>query len=121
MDKAQAWHSFLSGFGWPAYDENTVPDDAAMPYITYEFVDANVGKQLTVSINLWVRSHSWEDITAKSTEIERAIGYGGKTIRYDDGVIFLTLGTPFAQRLSGDDDSVRRIILTPTVEYLSEA
>lgn len=121
MDKAQAWHTFWSSFGWDAYDENTVPDDAQLPYITYEYVDANLDKPVTVSINLWYRSHSWEEITAKSTEISHAIGYGGTTIRFDEGIIYLTLGTPFAQRLSGDDDSVRRIIITPTVEFLSAA
>ena len=36
MDKAQALHSFWSGFGLTAYDENTVPDGAQLPYITYE-------------------------------------------------------------------------------------
>lgn len=36
MDRAQAIHSFWNSFGLKAYDENTVPDNAKLPYITYE-------------------------------------------------------------------------------------
>lgn len=35
MTKAAALHSFFSGFGLTAYEENSVPDDAVFPYITY--------------------------------------------------------------------------------------
>ena len=38
MNKEQAIHFFWSQFGLPAYDENSVPDDAQMPYITYNVV-----------------------------------------------------------------------------------
>ena len=35
MDKYQAINEFWNRFGVMAYDENTVPDDAELPYITY--------------------------------------------------------------------------------------
>ena len=38
MDKSQAVHDFWSSFGLTAYDENAVPDNAQMPYITYSVV-----------------------------------------------------------------------------------
>ena len=46
MTKAEALHSFYSSFGLTAYEENSVPDDAEFPYITYNittdsFVNTN--------------------------------------------------------------------------------
>ena len=35
MTAEQTLHSFWSSFGLTAYDENSVPDDAVLPYITY--------------------------------------------------------------------------------------
>ena len=32
---AKALYQFFSGFGLPAYVEYNVPDEAALPYITY--------------------------------------------------------------------------------------
>ena len=36
QNKWQTLQAFFEGFGRTAYDENTVPDDAALPYLTYE-------------------------------------------------------------------------------------
>lgn len=35
MTAEQVVHSFWSSFGLTAYDENSVPDNAQLPYITY--------------------------------------------------------------------------------------
>lgn len=121
MDKAQALHNWFSSFGWTAYDENTVPDDAVMPYITYEVVAANIGKPVILNASLWDRSTSWRAVELKKQQIAERLGYGGITIRFDEGMIFLTQGTPFAQRLSGEDDSVRRIVLNIAAEFVSAA
>ena len=121
MDKAQTLHAFWSSFGWAAYDETDVPDEAEFPYITYEVVEANIGKPVILNASLWDRSTVWRDISRKAKEIGDHLGYGGVTMRFDEGLLFLTQGTPFAQRLSGDDDAVRRIILNVAAEYYSAA
>ena len=41
MDRAQAINSFWNSFGLRAYDENTVPQNAVLPYITYEVAIAS--------------------------------------------------------------------------------
>ena len=119
MNKAQAIYSFWSSFGWAAYDENTVPDDAVEPYITYEVTDANIGKPVILNASLWDRSKSWKNVEQMKQQIAERLGYGGITIRFDEGMIFLTQGTPFAQRLSGEDDSVRRININIMAEFIS--
>ena len=62
-------HKFWSGFGLKAYDENSVPDGAQLPYITYEVSEDNFGNELAQTASLWYRSSSWTDITLKEQEI----------------------------------------------------
>lgn len=119
MNNLQAYHSFWSGFGLPAYDENSVPDSAKMPYITYEAVDGFFGDRIQLSASLWYRSQSWASITEKEKEIALDIGRGGKYIPCDDGAIFIDRGTPWAQRMGdASDDSIRRVVLNIEIEHI---
>jgi len=123
MKKEQAIHQFWSGFGLKAYDEQTVPtgDDApAFPYITYEVITDSLGYPVALTGSLWYRSTSWTDITAKKDKIAESIGYGHKTIKIDGGYMYLTRGTPFAQRMGDENDNmIRRIYIQINCEYLT--
>lgn len=123
MDKEQALHSFWSGFGWEARDENTVPDDAMTRYgghyITYSVATAALGEPVPIYANLWDKSLSWAEITAKANQIAESIGIGGKVIPFDGGYLWIVRGSPFSQRMADEDDTIRRIYLNCTAEYLS--
>lgn len=122
MDKFQALQTFWESFGIPAYDENTLPtgDDApAFPYITYDAVVSNLGYPVAMSASIWDYSTSWSRVTTKMTEIQSAIGRGGKILPIDDGAIWITAGTPFAQRMSDSNDMIRRIFINISAEYLT--
>lgn len=119
MDKLQAYHAFWNGFGWKAYDETSVPDSAVLPYITYEVSSDNFDNDLALTASLWSRSTSWADITAKEQEIADEITRGGTMRLYDNGAFWIRKGHPWAQRMSeSSDDSVRRIVLNVTVEFI---
>jgi hypothetical protein len=123
MTKEQALHQFWSGFGLKAYDEMTVPtgDDApALPYITYEVITDNIGHPVTCTASIWYRSSTWTEITQIKDQIAETIGYGHKMIKIDGGYMYLTRGTPFAQRMADDsDDMIRRIYVQLDCEYLT--
>ena len=119
MTKEQAYHAFLASFNWPVYDENTVPDDAALPRITYNFSGAEFGDPVAMSISVWDRSTSWASVTAMKDSIYNAIGLGGKIIRFDGGYIWIKRGQPFSQRMADENDSIRRIYIVLEVEYLT--
>lgn len=120
MDKAQAINSFWNDFGLPAYDENTVPKDAPMPRITYSVATDQLGSVIALSASIWYRSSSWKDITLKTKEIEQRLGeHGGDVIKLDDGYAYLCKGTPFAQRMSDPDDSIRRVYINVQAEFLT--
>ena len=119
MNKEQTLQAFFDSFGWDAYDENLVPPDATLPYITYEVQTGNFDTPIYLSASLWDRSTSWRSVTEKGIEIARALSYGGVTIPYEDGLLFITQGTPFTQRLADDTDNIRRLMLNFAVEFIS--
>lgn len=119
MNKMQTLYSFWSGFGIDAYDENSVPDNARLPYITYESSDDSFGNVVAQTAQLWYRSSSWAEITLKEQEISDYITRGGRMIAYDGGALWINRASPWAQRLSDeDDDMIRRIALNVTIEFL---
>ena len=119
MDKAQALYTFWSGFGLPAYDEQVVPKDAALPYITYETQTARLNEPLMLSASLWYSSESWSSVTAKANAIEAAIG-GFAVVPVDGGKLLIHKGSPFTRRLGDPDDTkINRIILSIQAEFLS--
>ena len=119
MNSIQTLHAFWSSFGWKAYDETSVPDDAVLPYITYEVSSDEFGSTLLQNASLWYRSTSWAEVTEKEQEIAEFIGRGGRMLKFDGGAIWLQKSTPWAQRMSdSSDDMIRRIVLSIMIEYL---
>ena len=66
MDKSQALHEFWSSFGLPAYASETVPDDATLPYITYDVSTDSLDYVINLNASLWYRSMKWEEISKKA-------------------------------------------------------
>ena len=123
MTKAAALYNFWSGFGLPAYEETSVPtgeDAPAFPYITYKVVTDGFGGDVALTASVWYRSESWLGINAKTEEIGKHLGRGGRVIPCDGGAIWLKRGQPFAQSMGDDaDDMVRRIYINLTAEFLT--
>ena len=120
MTKAAAIYQFWSGFGLTAYEENTVPTDAAFPYITYQLVTDSFDREVPVTASIWYRSESWTDINAKTEEISQKISRGGKIIPCDGGAIWLKRGQPFAQNMRDEsDDLIKRKYLNITAEFMT--
>ena len=120
MTKAAAIYQFWSGFGLTAYEENTVPDDAKFPYITYQLVTDSFDREIPLTASLWYRSESWTAINAKAEEISQKISRGGKIIPCDDGAIWLKRGQPFAQNMGDESDNlIKRKYLNITAEFMT--
>lgn len=119
MNKMQALNAFWNGFALTAYDEHTVPDDANLPYITYEASSDDFGNSLAQSASLWYHDPSWAAITTKEQAISDFIGRGGRMVPYSGGAIWIRKGSPWAQRMDDPNDGeIRRIVLNVIVEFL---
>ena len=120
MTKAAAIYQFWNSFGLTAYEENTVPTDAAFPYITYQLVTDSFDREIQLTASLWYRSESWTGINAKTEEISQKISRGGKIIACDGGAIWLKRGQPFAQNMGDEnDDLIKRKYLNITAEFIT--
>lgn len=117
MNYSQAIHAFWSSFGWATYDENSVPDDAGFPRVTYDVVEAEFDDKATMSANLFNKSTSWGALQEKLDEISTEIGRGGKVIKIDDGAVWITKASPFARR-SSESDTIKAIIININAEKI---
>ena len=127
MNKIQALHSFWNGFGIPAFNEKSVPDESdrktlygsAFPYLTYEVSTNDFGNSLVQTASLWYRSSGWAEIVAKQLEIENVITRGGKYVHYDDSAFWIGKSNPWAIQMGDEsDDMIRRIVLNVNIEFL---
>lgn len=118
MSKFLAIYSFFSGFGLPAYEENsvyaTVPP---LPYLTYEMKTDFFGNSVNFTCSLWYETPSWTEINRKTEEISQKIGFGGIILDCDGGHIWLKRASPFA--ISMGDDLIKRKILNFTAEFFT--
>lgn len=122
MNKEQALHQFFSSFGWTAYDEGTVPDGADIPRITYSVSVGTLDRPVMIACSLWDKSYSWASVTQKAEQISKALrDMYPPAIPFDGGRIYITPGSPFAQRMSDtNDDTIRRIYINLEVEYFTD-
>ncbi len=116
-DKWTAIQTLWSSFGLTAYDENTVPDNAVLPYITYAASVAGFDETVFLTASVWYRSNSWAEVSRKTEEISDLIG-GGFGVGYDGGRLWVTKASPFAQRMSDESDpQIRRVVIQVTGEF----
>lgn len=120
MDKQQAlyklWHDASN---IPCYAEGSVPDDAKMPYVTYETAIDSLDGAITLTATPWMRTESWAPLDAIVNEISDYIARG-ITVPFDNGVMLVNKGTPFAQRRVDEDTSVKGYLTSIQIEFLSK-
>lgn len=119
MTFASAYKDYWLSFGLPVYDENTVPDTAQMPYITYQYNENGFDDgEVFLSVSLWYKGYSWLEADLKAAEIKRDIqGFGGKVIKCDEGYIWLKRSSPFIQRVNDPNENIRHVLINVAVEF----
>lgn len=120
MDRWQALNLFWNSFSIPAYDESSVLETATMPYITYTAAVDSIDSPVTLTANIWYRSMSWAAISQKTEEINNRLKHGGVFIPADNGYLWVVRGSPFAQRINEESDTLKRIYIVLMGEYLTE-
>ena len=118
MDKWQALSDFFNGFA-TAYEVGTVPDNAEFPYITYESRIGSLGDDIQIDASIWDRNTSWATVDGMADRIEKAINIMGCP-RIDGGRYRVYKGTPYAQRMSDPNDTIRRTVLHINFEFMTE-
>lgn len=133
MNKQQAYNSFWNSFGVLAFEENSVPTEdvieamikegvatARWPMITYQVLIDDINEPIYPTASIYDKSTSWERADTLANAISASIQTMG-TIKLDNGRVFITKGSPFAQHMSEEADrSIRRIVLNLGIEFLTE-
>lgn len=122
MNKAQALQKFWSGFGIPAYDETTIPENPGAQYITYSVATASIENVVNLHAKIWdIGTNSWQFVEEKAEEIARTISeMNPPSIKLDNGRLYIAEGNPFGQRYQDDQsDTARCIYINIQAEYLA--
>ena len=120
MTKGAALQAFFGGI-MTAYAASAVPDDATLPYLTYDLITSAWGDgEVGITVNMWFRTTSEKEPNAAVDKLSKAIGLGGVQLQCDDGIIWLKRGSPWAQSLTDETDkTIKRRYINVTAEYLT--
>ena len=120
MTKGAALQAFFGGI-MTAYAASAVPDDATLPYLTYDLITSAWGSgEVGLTVNMWFRTTSEKEPNAAVDKLSKAIGLGGVQLQCDDGIIWLKRGSPWAQSLTDETDkTIKRRYINVTAEYLT--
>ena len=132
MNKQQAYSAFWSGFGVLAFEENSVPTQDVLEslakasnlpsdmYIAYQVLLDDLDHSVFPTASIYHRSSSWEKSDLLANAISQRI-QNMNTIKLDNGRMFITKGSPFAQHLLEEGDvTYRRIVLNLGIEFFTE-
>ena len=127
MTKDKALHSYLSAymeqeFGkvYDVYLKERVPDEAALPYLAYEFVDNSfLDGDVYITVELW---HHTDNIAYINEKVHAFREYieTNDMISCDEGYIWIKPGSPFAQTIPGQNMvSLVGKVINITIEYFT--
>lgn len=118
MNKYQALYEFYSGFDIPAYEENSVPENAKLPYLTYEIMTAEFDMEnIAMSCQIYFKSDSLMKINALTERLYNKLD-GGCKLKCDTGYIILYRGRPFAQNRPSGDKTVKAKYINISADYI---
>ena len=105
ISTATALYEFLSGFDIPAYNADTVPDEAVPAYLTYPLTEPEWNSPGTFYVTVYYRNQtSNRAALEKADEIAQAIGPAGVRIPCTGGYVVLNPQNPLIQALPPDND-----------------
>ena len=99
---AEALKTFFSGFGLPAYQVGSVPDNVPLPYIAYSITVPEWNQKASGYAQVWDRTKSNAGIIQTADQITAAIGEGHK-IPFKGGYLVIWPESPLVQIIVDGD------------------
>ena len=94
---AVALKNFFSGFGIPAYTQDSVPEEVTLPYITYTLPAPEWNQKASLQALIWDRTKSNSRIIQLADRIAAELGDQGKKISFTGGYLVIHPETPLVQ------------------------
>lgn len=103
---AIALKSYLSSFNIPAYQQDSIPDDVPLPYITYPLKEPEWNQKTSFYFIVWYRSTGYGELLTKVDEILADIGEG-KKINLENGYLVLYPEPTLVQEYNDEDNKAK--------------
>lgn len=122
MKKWEAIYSFFSGFGIPAYEENSAPtgaDKPAYPYIVYEMRQGSFDADIDVAMSFTIvdKNESFVPSYELLETMAETIG-DSKVYELDNGYLKIRQGSPWGEnQRDQNDNTIRRLYSIIMVTY----
>ncbi|MCQ2507239.1 MAG: hypothetical protein MJ097_00450 [Dorea sp.] len=103
------------------YAKTSVPDDAILPYLTYEFVDADfLDGDVSIEVDLWNRTESEAEMNRVAREFRHYIN-NNDLIACDEGKMWIKAGNPFSSPIpiEGEANGLKGRMINLTIEHLT--
>lgn len=117
MNKMKALNKFFNDF-MTAYPSTAVPTDAVFPYMTYEAITDDFDHPVSITAQMYFKTHSEAEPNRYAEEFAEYIGRGGTLMPYDTGAFWVTKGSPFCQSLAEVDNSYKRRVINLNIEFI---
>lgn len=111
LELAKCLYRFFNSFEIPGYEENSVPDDAALPYITYTINAPDWTDTASISASIWYGGSSIVTVSKKADEIEKKIDEEPRIPADNGGCVYMFKENPFAQTVPVQNGNVKVITL----------
>lgn len=108
INTAMTLKEFFSGFDIPAYAESSVPDEVALPYITYPLTEPSWNEQAVYHCQIWYQQKHLGELLAKADQVVGAI-QEGVILKNAGSYVVMYPSEPLIQILT-DEDSQRAYI-----------
>lgn len=123
MKKNEALYAWFNQAvsGLKFYRNTAVPEDAELPYGTYEYVTGDFESgNVILTVNIWVRTTSEALPDELAQALWESIGRGGAVIPCDGGYIWLKrAGASWQSLTDATDSNIKRRYANMSAEYLT--
>ena len=118
-DVATALYEFWNTFGVDAYPEDTIPDEAKPPYLTYEITIPEWYGMATYNVKIWTKSTSFKQVVFLADSISKAIGDGKRIPVKNGGNIWLFKDENFFQIMPSEDINQKNAYLSMIIHVIA--
>lgn len=103
----------------PAYEENSIPKTATLPYITYEVVIGELSEFSTAMVaHIWDKTNGLKFLNSKADEIGEALL--NTRLSCDEGYIKLYRGEPFSNNVAdSEDNTIKGKYMNITADFIT--
>lgn len=114
LDQASLLYEFFSDI-CPSYLQNTVPDSATLPYLTYTLDNVDWQDSNLIQVKIYNKEQGVKNTLTLAQKLSDKIGEG-ITINKNGTYIYMRKGSPFLQFMVEDEEKFVKSVYS-VIEY----